>query len=81
MPQFLRERYDERVSTIMAVFWLLLYVFVNLTSIIYLGALSLQNMLNQHSNIAQSGCRYLRLLSLSAVCALSAILMSSRCSF
>ena len=47
MPQFLRERYDERVSTIMAVFWLLLYVFVNLTSIIYLGALSLQNMLNQ----------------------------------
>jgi solute:Na+ symporter, SSS family len=47
MPQFLRQRYDERVSTIMAVFWLLLYVFVNLTSIIYLGALSLQNMLGQ----------------------------------
>src|SRR5688572_12155672 len=45
MPQFLRQRYDERVSTIMAVFWLLLYVLVNLTSIIYLGALSLQNML------------------------------------
>lgn len=46
MPQFLRQRYDERVSTIMAVFWLLLYVFVNLTSIIYLGALSLQHMLD-----------------------------------
>lgn len=45
MPQFLRERYDGRVSTIMAVFWLLLYVLVNLTSIIYLGALSLQHML------------------------------------
>lgn len=45
MPQFLRQRYDERVSTIMAVFWLLLYVLVNLTSIIYLGALSLQHML------------------------------------
>src|SRR5688572_29539569 len=45
MPQFLRQRYDERVSTIMAVFWLLLYILVNLTSIIYLGALSLQNML------------------------------------
>jgi SSS family solute:Na+ symporter len=45
MPQFLRQRYDGRVSTIMAVFWLLLYVFVNLTSIIYLGALSLQNMI------------------------------------
>jgi SSS family solute:Na+ symporter len=46
MPQFLRQRYDERVSTIMAVFWLLLYVLVNLTSIIYLGALSLQHMLD-----------------------------------
>lgn len=45
MPQFLRQRYDGRVSTIMAVFWLLLYVLVNLTSIIYLGALSLQNMI------------------------------------
>ncbi|HMK24708.1 MAG TPA: sodium/sugar symporter [Chitinophagaceae bacterium] len=45
MPQFLRQRYDGRVSTIMAVFWLLLYVLVNLTSIIYLGALSLQHML------------------------------------
>jgi SSS family solute:Na+ symporter len=45
MPQFLRQRYDGRVSTIMAVFWLVLYVLVNLTSIIYLGALSLQNML------------------------------------
>ncbi len=45
MPQFLRQRYDGRVSTIMAVFWLVLYVLVNLTSIIYLGALSLQHML------------------------------------
>jgi SSS family solute:Na+ symporter len=44
MPQFLRQRYDGRVATIMAVFWLLLYVLVNLTSIIYLGALSLHNM-------------------------------------
>jgi SSS family solute:Na+ symporter len=46
MPQFLRERYDERVSTIMAVFWLLIYVFVNLTSIIYLGSLSISQMLH-----------------------------------
>lgn len=44
MPQFLSRRYDNRVSTIMAVFWLLLYVLVNLTSIIYLGALSLEKM-------------------------------------
>lgn len=42
MPQFLRQRYNPMVATTMAVFWLLLYVFVNLTSIIYLGALALE---------------------------------------
>lgn len=41
MPQFLLERYNSTVSTIMAIFWLLVYVFVNLTSIIYLGALAI----------------------------------------
>src|SRR4051812_9319382 len=41
MPQFLAKRYNAKVSTIMAVFWLLVYVFVNLTSIIYLGALAI----------------------------------------
>lgn len=41
MPQFLAVRYNETVSTIMAIFWLLVYVFVNLTSIIYLGALAI----------------------------------------
>lgn len=44
MPQFLLQRYDSRVSTIMAVFWLLLYVFVNLTSILYLGALAVNTI-------------------------------------
>lgn len=38
MPQFLKERYNETVAVIMAVFWLFLYVFVNLTSILYLGS-------------------------------------------
>jgi SSS family solute:Na+ symporter len=41
MPQFLAQRYSDTVSTIMAVFWLLVYVFVNLTSIIYLGSLAI----------------------------------------
>src|SRR5260370_7613992 len=40
MPQFLSKRYNDTVSTLMAIFWLLVYVFVNLTSIIYLGALA-----------------------------------------
>ena len=38
MPQFLKTRYNETVAIIMAVFWLFLYVFVNLTAILYLGA-------------------------------------------
>jgi solute:Na+ symporter, SSS family len=41
MPQFLSVRYDDRVSSIMAVFWLVVYIFVNLTSIIYLGAIAI----------------------------------------
>lgn len=44
MPQFLATRYSEQVSSIMALFWLLVYVFVNLTSIIYLGALAITSI-------------------------------------
>lgn len=44
MPQFLSQRYNDTVATIMAVFWLLLYVFVNLTSILYLGALAVEHI-------------------------------------
>ena len=44
MPQFLVRRYNDTVSTIMAVFWLLVYVFVNLTSIIYLGAIAITSI-------------------------------------
>lgn len=44
MPQFLAKRYNGTVSTIMAIIWLLIYVFVNLTSIIYLGALAISSI-------------------------------------
>jgi solute:Na+ symporter, SSS family len=44
MPQLLSQRYNDTVSTIMAVFWLLLYIFVNLTSILYLGALAVETI-------------------------------------
>lgn len=44
MPQFLSHRYNDTVATIMAVFWLLLYVFVNLTSILYLGAIAVESI-------------------------------------
>lgn len=41
MPQFLEQRYDHRVRTIMAIFWLGVYVLVNLTSVLWLGALAI----------------------------------------
>lgn len=45
MPQFLEQRYDSRVRTLLAVFWLLVYVFVNLTSVLYLGALAIEGIM------------------------------------
>ncbi|WP_298155114.1 sodium/sugar symporter [Flavobacterium sp.] len=44
MPQFLNQRYNGTVAMIMAVFWLLLYVVVNLMSILYLGALAIHGI-------------------------------------
>ena len=44
MPQFLNQRYNSTVAMIMAVFWLLLYIVVNLTSILYLGAIAVSSI-------------------------------------
>ncbi len=44
MPQFLKTRYNETVSLIMTIFWLFLYVLVNLTSILYLGAKAINGL-------------------------------------
>jgi SSS family solute:Na+ symporter len=44
MPQFLHQRYNGTVAMIMAVFWLLLYIVVNLMSILYLGALAISGI-------------------------------------
>lgn len=44
MPQFLETRYNKSTSLIMAIFWLFLYVFVNLTSILFLGALAINSI-------------------------------------
>lgn len=52
MPQFLKTRYNETVALIMAVFWLFLYVCVNLTSILYLGAVAINGLVGgQHLHI------------------------------
>ncbi|WEK33553.1 MAG: sodium/solute symporter [Candidatus Pseudobacter hemicellulosilyticus] len=44
MPQFLHQRYNSKVALIMAVFWLLLYIVVNLLSILYLGAVAISGI-------------------------------------
>ena len=44
MPQFLEQRYDSRVKTMLAFFWLGVYVFVNLTSILWLGSLAINTV-------------------------------------
>ena len=44
MPQYLEKRYDSRVRIVMAIFWLGVYVLVNLTSILWLGALAVNSI-------------------------------------
>ena len=44
MPQFLEQRFDHRVRMVMATFWLGVYVFVNLTSILWLGSLAINTV-------------------------------------
>lgn len=45
MPQFLEQRFDKRVKSVMAIFWLVVFVLVNLTSILYLGSLAVQQIM------------------------------------
>jgi solute:Na+ symporter, SSS family len=44
MPQFLQRRFDNRVRTTMAIFWLALYIFINLSTVTYLGALTMHTV-------------------------------------
>ena len=52
MPQFLQQRYDNRVRLVMAFFWLGVYVLVNLTSILWLGALAINTVAGVDLNTA-----------------------------
>lgn len=45
IPQFLRERYSDGVGLAFSVLWLFLYIFVNLTSVAWLGALAIEQIL------------------------------------
>jgi len=51
MPQFLKTRYNETVAMIMAILWLFIYIFVNLTSILYLGAVAISGLLPEGTGI------------------------------
>jgi SSS family solute:Na+ symporter len=50
MPQFLEQRFDHRVRMVMATFWLGVYVFVNLTSILWLGSLAINSVTGLDQN-------------------------------
>ena len=45
IPEFVEKRYSTQLKTILAIFWIGLYVFVNLSSVLYLGALALQTIM------------------------------------
>ena len=45
IPQFLRERYNDGVGMAFSIFWLFLYVFVNLTSVAWLGSIAIEQIL------------------------------------
>lgn len=57
IPQFLRERYNDGVGLAFSILWLFLYVFVNLTSVAWLGALAIEQILG----LQGTGCQHLRL--------------------
>ncbi len=62
MPQFLEQRYGPRIRTLMAVFWLGLYVFVNLTSIIWLGSIAVNQVAGVDQDYALIGLGVFALL-------------------
>lgn len=72
MPQYLEERFDYRVSMGLAVFWLLVYVFVNLTSVSYLGALTLKNIFGEQF-LQLTGMEFRLIYGIIALFAISAI--------
>ena len=62
MPQFLEQRYGRLLPVLMAVFWLALYVFVNLTSIIWLGSIAVNQVAGVDQTYALIGLGLFALL-------------------
>ncbi|KUR80867.1 sodium/sugar symporter [Novosphingobium sp. FSW06-99] len=55
MPEFLEARFGPTIRTVMAVFWLVLYVFVNLTSILWLGSIAVREVAGVDQDLALAG--------------------------
>ena len=55
MPQFLEQRFGPTIRTVMAVFWLALYIFVNLTSILWLGSIAVTEVAGINQDVALFG--------------------------
>ncbi|MCR5869385.1 MULTISPECIES: sodium/sugar symporter [unclassified Sphingomonas] len=55
MPQFLEQRFGPTIRTVMAIFWLALYVFVNLTSILWLGSIAVTQVAGINQDVALFG--------------------------
>lgn len=45
IPEFVEKRFSTNLKTILAVFWIALYIFVNLASVLYLGSLALETIM------------------------------------
>ncbi len=45
IPEFIEKRYSTNLKTILAVFWIALFVFVNLTTVLYLGGKALDTVI------------------------------------
>ena len=46
IPEFVEKRFSTNLKTILAVFWIALYIFVNLSSVLYLGALAFETIMD-----------------------------------
>jgi SSS family solute:Na+ symporter len=44
MPQFLEQRFDKWVCLVLSLFWVAVYIFINLTSVLWLGSLAINTL-------------------------------------
>ena len=45
IPEFIEKRYSSNLKTILAIFWLALYIFINLTTVLFLGGLAIETIM------------------------------------